>query len=142
MGHVTSGVRTYRRTFSRAVAIVYTGGTVAQVLHLLLRFGWEDMPFWVDWALIVVGTYGGLGLLLFARSVAWRGGWEKVVHGLIVVHLFASIVMHVRALVVRNHEFFAAFPDAYSYFAAAYFAFFAWRSWTMKLIPLSGEQGA
>lgn len=73
MLEATSVLQRYRRTFGRAVAIVYTGGTVAQLLHLLLRFGWEYMPFWVDWVLIVVGTYGGLGLLIFARRVAWRG---------------------------------------------------------------------
>ncbi len=127
----------YRRTFGRAVAIVYTGGTVAQVLHILLKFGWELMPFWVDWALILVGTYGGLGLLIFVRRVAWRGAWEKVVHGLIVAHLFMSILVHVRALLVGNHEFFTAFPYEYSYFAVVYFGFFAWRSWTMKLVPQS-----
>ena len=127
----------YRQTFPRAVAIVYTGGTIAHLLRLLLRFGWEYMPFWVDWALIVIGTYGGLGLILFARQVVWRGVWEKVVHGLIVAHLFISILVHVRTVVVGNHEFFTAFPTEYSYFAIVYFAFFAWRSWTMKLISVN-----
>jgi hypothetical protein len=137
MLEATSMLRHYRRTFGRAVAIVYTGGMVAQILHLLLGFGWEYMPFWVDWVLIVVGTYGGLGLLIFARKVAWRGAWERVVHGLIVVHLLMSVLVHVRALLVGNHEFFAVFPYEYSYFAVIYFGFFAWRSWTMKLVPLS-----
>jgi hypothetical protein len=87
-----------------------------------------------------MGTYGGLGLLIFARRVAWRGGWEKLVHGLIVAHLFMSILVHVRALLVGNHEFFTAFPYEYSYFAVVYFAFFAWRSWTMKLAsPVPGH---
>jgi hypothetical protein len=137
MLEATSMLRHYRRTFGRAVAIVYTGGMVAQILHLLLGFGWEYMPFWVDWVLIVVGTYGGLGLLIFARKVAWRGAWERVVHLLIVVHLLMSVLVHVRALLVGNHEFFAVFPYEYSYFAVIYFGFFAWRSWTMKLVPLS-----
>ena len=137
MLEATSVLRHYRRTCGRAVAIVYTGGTVAHLLRLVLRFGLEYMPFWVDWVLIVVGTYGGLGLLIFARRVAWRGAWEKVVHGLIVVHLFMSILVHGRALLVGNHEFFTAFPYEYSYFAVVYFGFFAWRSWTMKLVPPS-----
>lgn len=32
---MTTLVTRYRRTFGRVVAIVYTGGTVAQALHLL-----------------------------------------------------------------------------------------------------------
>lgn len=125
----------YRRTFGRVVAIVYTAGTVAQALRLLLAFGLEYMPFWVDWALIVLGTYGGVGLILFARSVAWRGAWEKVVHSLIATHLLVSVVLHMWVVVVGSHDFFTVFPYEYSYFAVVYFGFFAWRSWTMKLIP-------
>jgi hypothetical protein len=131
-------LRHYEKTFARAVAIVYTGGAVAQLLHLLLKFGWQYMPFWVDWVLIVVGTYGGLGLLLFVRRVAWRGRWEQVVHGLIVAHLFMSILVHARAIIIGDHAFFTTFPHEYSYFALLYFAFFAWRSWTMKLAPQTG----
>ena len=115
------------------MAVVYTGGTVAQGLKLVFDFGWGYMPFWVDWALIVLGTYGGLGLLVFANQIAWRGAWEKVVHWLIVAHLFASVGVHAWVVLIRSHEFFTIFPYEYSYFAVAYFALFAWRSWTMKL---------
>lgn len=131
----TTVLKRYRTTFGRVVAIVYTGGTAAQALRLLVAFGWEDMPFWVDWALVVLGTYGGVGLVLFASSVAWRGAWEKVVHGLIATHLLVSVVVHIWVLAVGSHEFFRVFPYEYSYFAVVYFGFFAWRSWTMKLIP-------
>ncbi len=119
--------------------MVYTGGTVAQALKLLLDFGWEYMPFWVDWALIGLGTYGGVGLLLFVRGVAWRGTWEKVVHGVIVVHLLGSVLVHAWVVIVGHHEFFTAFPYEYSYFAVGYFALFAWRSWTMRLAPAAGD---
>jgi hypothetical protein len=128
----------YRRTFGRAVAVVYTGGTVAQSLKLVFAFGWEYMPFWVDWALILLGTYGSVGLILFAGQIAWRGTWEKVVHGLIAAHLLVSVVVHAWIVVVGSHDFFTIFPYEYSYFAVAYFGFFAWRSWTMKLLPPSG----
>ncbi len=124
----------YRNTLSRVVAIVYTGGTIAQSLQLVLAFGWESIPFWVDWALVVLGSYGGVGLLLFTNSIAWRGRWEKVVHGLIVAHLLTSVVLHAGVIAVGNHDLFATFPYEYSYFAVAYFALFAWRSWTMKMV--------
>lgn len=125
----------YRQTFGRVVAVVYTGGTVAQSLQLTFAFGWEYMPFWIDWALVVLGTYGGLGLIFFAKEVAWRGAWEKVVHGAITTHLLISVLVHAWTIAVANHEFFTNFPYEYSYFAVAYFGFFAWRSWTMKLRP-------
>ncbi len=128
----------YRRTFGRAVAIVYTGGTIAQSLKLIFAFSWEYMPYWVDWALIVLGTYGGVGLIVHVRQVAWRGTWEKVVHWLIVVHLLVSVAVHAVVVVIGSHEFFTLFPYEYSYFAVGYFAVFAWRSWTMKLKPASG----
>ncbi len=124
----------YRNTFGRVVAIVYTGGTVAQALRLVFAFGWEHIPFWVDWALVILGTYGGVGLLLFTRGIAWRGRWEIVVHGLIVAHLLTSVVLHAGAVAVGSHDLFTAFPYEYSYFAVVYFGFFAWRSWTMKLV--------
>ena len=132
----------YRQTFGRVVAVVYTGGTVAQALKLVFAFGWEYMPFWVDWALIVLGTYGGIGLIVFAGQIAWRGAWERVVHWLIAVHLLVSVGVHAWVVVVGSHEFFTAFPYEYSYFAVAYFGFFAWRSWTMKLVgPADTREG-
>ncbi len=127
----------YRRTFGRVVAVVYTGGTVAQSLRLVFAFDLQYMPFWIDWALVVLGTYGGVGLVLYAGQVAWRGAWEKVVHGLIATHLLVSVVVHAWVVVVGSHEFFTNFPYEYSYFAVVYFGFFAWRSWTMKLVPTS-----
>ncbi len=130
-----SFVRFYRKTFGHVVAAVYTGGTIAHLLKLVFSFGWEYMPYWVDWALIVLGTYGGFGLVIFALDVRWRGVWEKLVHGLIAVHLLASVLVHVWTVVIGSHRFFTLFPYEYSYFALVYFAFFAWRSWTMKLVP-------
>ena len=123
----------YRKSFGRVVAVVYTGGTVAQVLRLLFTFSLHDMPFWIDWALVVLGSYGGIGLLVFARQVAYRGVWEKVVHGLIAAHLLVSVAVHAWAIVAHDHAMFAVFPYGYSFFATAYFAAFAWRSWTMRL---------
>ena len=134
----------YRRSFGRVVAVVYTGGTVAQVLRLLVghSFNFNDMPFWVDWALVVLGSYGGIGLLVFARQVDYRGVWEKVVHGLIAAHLLVSVVVHLWAIVVHSHAMFAVFPYGYSFFATAYFAAFAWRSWTMRLKDAEQIPGA
>jgi len=68
-------------------------------------------------------------------EVLYRGWWEKATHWLIVVHLSVSVVVHVWILAVRSHEVLSVFSYGYSYAALAYFAFFAWRSWTMRLRP-------
>ncbi len=123
----------YRKTFGRVVALLYTAGTVMQVLQLIVRFDWQDMPFFADVAIVGAGAYGGLGLVVFAREIAYRGTWERVVHGLMILHLLASVALHVWILAAGSHAVLAIFPYGYSFFAAAYFGLFAWRAWTMRL---------
>ncbi len=119
----------------RIVALIYTGGTVAHLLRLMVGFTWRDMPFWVDWALVVAGPIGLWGLLRHARAIVWRGRWERWVHWLIVAHLGASVLVHLWILAAGTHRPLAVFPAGYSYFALVYFALFAWRSWTLRLVP-------
>lgn len=136
-----SAVRFVRASF-HATAVLYTGGAVAQILHLVLDFPWREMPFLMDWIIIVIGSLGVVGLSLSWRRIAFRGAWEKVVHLLIAIHLLASVVTHVWAIVVRHHEMFGAFPDGYSYFAAAYFGLFAWRQWTVRFVAAAADPRA
>jgi hypothetical protein len=131
------GRRLLRRTFSHLVAVVYTGGTIAHVARLALRFGFEEMPFLPDWGVVLLGTPGVVGLVLYAGEVDYRGRWEVLVHWLIVAHLSVSVVLHVWILAVQTHEMLSIFTLEYSYFALAYFGFFAWRSWSMKLKPVA-----
>ncbi len=116
-----------------ATAVLYTAGTVAQISRLVFNFSWQYMPFFFDWVIIVIGTFGVVGLTLSSRQIAYRGYWEKVVHVLIIFHLLLSVVMHIWAVVVGHHEMFGVFPYGYSYFAAVYFGLFAWRQWTVRL---------
>ena len=96
--------------------------------------------FFPDWGVVLLGTPGMVGLVLYANEIEYRGLWEKVVHWLIVAHLFLSVVLHVWILVERTHEMLSVFSLEYSYFALGYFGLFAWRSWTMKLKRLGEEQ--
>ena len=120
-----------------AVAALYTGGSIAQLLKLIYQFPWQEMPFVIDWAIVSLGTIGAYTLVVNTRRIAYRGWWEKPVHYLIIVHLGASVVLHAWTIYVQNHDLYAAFPLAYSYFALTYFLFFAWRSWTVKLVNAS-----
>lgn len=124
-----------RAVAPRLVAAIYTGGCVAHLLRLLVGFGWRDMPFLVDWLLVLLGPVGLLGLVLLAGEVDYRGRWERLTHWLIVVHLAVSVAVHVAILAERSHRLLAVFPRGYSFPALLYFALFAWRSWTLRLLP-------
>ena len=116
-----------------AVAALYSGGTVAQLLKLLYDFPWQKMPFIIDWLIVILGTIGIVALATQTRHVDYRGWWERPIHFLIIAHWGVSVVLHLWTIYVQNHDLYAAFPREYSYFALAYFAFFAWRSWTIKV---------
>ena len=124
-----------RVAFPKVVALIYTGGTAAHILRLIVRFDLTDMPFWVDWVLVILGPVGVIGLIVFSKHLHYRGLWEHVTHWLIFVHLSISVIFHVWIIAVRSHQAVSIFPYGYSYFATVYFAFFAWRSWTMRFKP-------
>jgi hypothetical protein len=117
-----------------AVAALYSGGTVAQFLKLVYAFPWQEMPFIIDWLIVILGTIGLTTLAMQTRHIDYRGSWERPVHFLIIAHLAVSVVLHLWTIYIQNHDLYAAFPLEYSYFALAYFAFFAWRSWTIRLV--------
>lgn len=125
----------FRAVFPRAVALLYTVGTIFHAVRLIFGFQLRDFPYAMDWAVAVVGSLGAAGLVIYAREVVYRGAWERVVHWLIAIHLAASALFHVWILALRSHDALLVFPHGYSYFALAYFALFAWRSWTMRWRP-------
>ncbi len=124
-----------RIVFPKVVALTYTAGTAVHILRLIVRFDLTDMPFLVDWVVVILGPIGVIGLLVFSKHVHYRGRWEPVTHWLIIIHLFISVVVHAWILAVRSHQTLSIFAYSYSYFATVYFAFFAWRSWTMRFKP-------
>ena len=48
------------------------------------------MPFFLDWGLVILGSYGVTGLVVFSGQVEYRGNWEKITHWLITGHLLLS----------------------------------------------------
>ena len=118
-----------------AAAVLYTGGSIAQLLKLVVDFPWQDMPFIIDWVIVILGCVGAATLAVQTKRIAYRGMWERSVHFLIIAHLSLSVALHLWTIVKASHEFYSVFPYSYSYFALLYFAFFAWRSWTITLKP-------
>ncbi len=125
--------RLLRKHGLHAVAVLYTGGSIAQLAKLMYDFPWVQMPFVIDGLIVVLGVIGAVTLVSVSNNVDYRGRWEKPVHYLIIAHLSASVALHVWTIYVGNHDLYAAFPREYSYFALTYFAFFAWRSWTLRV---------
>ena len=122
-----------RSSFSHVVAVVYTAGTVFHVVRVVVGLDLSEMPYAPDVLIVVLGSWGLAGMVLFAGEVDYRGRWERVTHGLIVAHLGVSVALHAWILLVRSHAAVAVFGVGYSYFGALYFGFFAWRTWTMRL---------
>ncbi len=116
-----------------AAAALYTGGTIAQLLKLIYDFSWHEMPYVIDWIIVILGSIGAMTLAIQTGRIQYRGSWEKPVHFLIIAHLGISVAIHLWAIYIQSHDVFAAFPFEYSYFAIVYFAFFAWRSWTLTV---------
>ncbi len=116
-----------------AVAALYTGGSFAQLLKLVYDFPWQQMPYFIDWIIVILGSVGAFALASQTQRIDYRGWWEKPVHFLIIAHLGISVALHLWAITVQSHAVFTAFPFEYSYFALVYFVFFAWRSWTLTL---------
>ena len=116
-----------------ATAVLYTGGSFAQLLRLIYDFPLQDLPYFVDWMIVILGTIGATTLTVQTRSIVYRGWWEKPTHLLIIAHLSISIALHLWAIYTHSHDVFLVFPLEYSYFAMIYFVFFAWRSWTVRV---------
>ena len=128
-------LRWLRIVFPKVVALIYTAGTVVHILRLTVQPDLTDMPFEVDWVIVTLGPIGVFGLIGFSKHVDYRGRWEHIAHWLIIIHLFISVVVHAWLLAVRSHKALSIFGYSYSYYATVYFAFFAWRCWTMRLKP-------
>jgi hypothetical protein len=79
------------------------------------------MPYELDWVVVVLGGYACAGFIRFAREVSFSGPWDKLLYGLVILHLGGSVVMHAYSLIARTHDWAQAFPRGYSYFAIVYF---------------------
>ena len=111
----------YYRTFARVALLPYIGGTVIHVVRLICDVPITDIPFAVDWFVVIIGGYAGLGLIVFRRKIPFNNSWDKTAYGLLVFHLNGSVILHSYILIVGNHDVLQIFPRWYSLLAVAYF---------------------
>lgn len=60
-----------------AAAVLYSGGSIAQFLKLVYNFPWQEMPFIIDWMIVILGTVAVTTLATQTRRIDYRGSREK-----------------------------------------------------------------
>jgi len=111
----------YYKTFARVCLLPYIGGTIIHILRIIYDFPIEKIPLEIDWFIVVIGGYGGLGLIIFANKILFKNVWDKIAYGLLIFHLDGSVILHAYILLVGNHDILNIFPYWYSFIAIGYF---------------------
>ena len=111
----------YYKTFARVCLLPYIGGTIIHILRIIYDFPIEKIPLEIDWFIVVIGGYGGLGLIIFGNKILFKNIWDKIAYGLLIFHLDGSVILHAYILFVGNHDILNIFPYWYSFIAIGYF---------------------
>ena len=111
----------YYNTFARVCLLPYIGGTILHILRLIYDFPIHEIPWVVDWVIVVLGGYGGLGLIIFIKKIIFKNIWDKIAYGLLLFHLNGSVIIHAYILLKESHSVLTIFPYWYSCVAVAYF---------------------
>jgi len=129
----------YYKTFTRVCLLPYIGGTIFHILRLIYHFPIEQIPSEVDWAIVILGGYGGIGLVVFRNRILFKNMWDKIAYGLLIFHLNGSVLLHAHLLVVGNHDALHIFPYWYSFIAIGYFLAFG--MYVIRLIQRLDSNG-
>lgn len=112
----------YYKTFARVCLLPYIGGTIIHLLRIIYDFPIEKIPLEIDWFIVIIGGYGGLGLIIFANKILFKNVWDKIAYGLLIFHLDGSVILHAYILYVGNHDILNIFPYWYSFISIGYFS--------------------
>ncbi len=116
----------YFKTFARVALLPYIGGTVIHILRLIYNFPITEIPFEVDWLVVIIGGYAGIGLIIYANRIPFKNLFYKIIYGLLIFHLYGSVILHTYILWAGSHEVLSVFSYNYSFFAVAYFMGFGY----------------
>ena len=61
------------------------------------------------------------GFGLFAHKIEFRSIIDKVLYGLVICHLGASVILHLYSIIRSDNVWLGVFPMEFSYFALLYF---------------------
>ena len=122
----------YFKTFARVALLPYIGGTVIHILRLTYNFPIDEIPIEVDWLVVIIGGYAGIGLIIYVNRIPFQNLFDKIIYGLLIFHLDGSVILHAYILWVRSHEVLTVFSYRYSFFAVAYFMAFGYYVFRLK----------
>ena len=111
----------YFKTFARVALLPYVGGSVIHIVRLIYNFPIDKIPFEVDWFVVTIGGYAGIGLIVYANRIPFCSLFDKIIYGLLIFHLNGSVILHAYILWAGSHEVLNVFSYEYSFFAVAYF---------------------
>ncbi len=116
----------YFKTFARVALLPYIGGTVIHIFRLIYNFPIDEIPFEVDWLVVIIGGYAGIGLIIYANRIPFQNLFVKIIYGLLIFHLDGSVILHAYILWAGSHEVLNVFSYEYSFFAVTYFVAFGY----------------
>ncbi len=102
------------------------------ILRLIYNFPIDEIPFEVDWLVVIIGGYAGLGLIIYASRIPFQNLIDKIIYGLLIFHLDGSVILHAYILWAGSHEVLNVFSYGYSFFAVAYFMGFGYYVFRLK----------
>ena len=114
----------YYKTFARVCLIPYIGGTILHLIRLIWNISLGEIPFVVDWVIVILGGYGGVGLILFHNHISFKNIWDRIAYNLLIFHLMGSVILHTYVLFKGDHSVLNIFPYWYSFIAIVYFIAF------------------
>ena len=114
----------FRATFAKVAVLTYVMGTVVHLTLLFTHLPGTQMPSIAHVMVTFMAGYAALGFVVFAKQVVFRNRYDKIMYGLVTVHLAISALMHAYSMVFDTNNWLEVFPYAYSFVAAAYFIAF------------------
>lgn len=112
--------------------LVYGAGCLAHILNLAGVLPIQQMPNAVHAAIMLFAGYSGLGFIANSRNVVFKNVADKLMYGLITVHLNLSALLHAYSILFHTNAWIALFPRWYSYVAVVYLVAFGYYSFNLR----------
>ena len=123
----------YQTTFSKVAALIYGFGILSFLGIIAFNFPVQEMPDPFHYIILVLGGYSGIGFLVYHRKVLLSRPFQWVIYWLIAVHLLGSTLLHLYSLLFETNQWITVFPPWYPFLAIAYFSFFAYFSFRLRV---------
>jgi hypothetical protein len=130
-GFFVSHLELFARTFGKAGALAYFGELVVHVMVFTTSFRLAELPFWADWAMVLLGGYCMIFMWVFRSATVVRFG-DPEVRVLTTFFVTATVFIHIYMIVVHSHALLEGFGRSFSYFGVLYSVFLVLRLGTLK----------